>query len=265
MHSVLLKSRGLSSQCTSCIYGQGHNLPPWSNSCHGDCKDFFWILDDVAYSQWIEWWKCLQTSEKNIMLLHWLVDLVTKGSLKILGDTALGQRGSDKDLCYQGSGLGRVQKHRVRSAAGQRWTLRLWPRLMRRQQDSLASGKSRNLFVLSGSLLKTYLHEKQMQRETQTTRWFPFTPWFRLLWRNLAVLTNVLQQRIRLLQVLSWKKKQNKVSSQDYALWGFKNFPRNGCLTWRLPGVWCQCNPCIFALITLPLHNTCLTYSGNWT
>ena len=61
------------------------------------------------------------------------------------------------------------------------------------------------------------------------------------------------------------KKKQNKVSSQDYALWGFKNFPGNGCLTWRLPGVWCQCNPCIFALITLPLHNTCLTYSGNWT
>ena len=61
------------------------------------------------------------------------------------------------------------------------------------------------------------------------------------------------------------KKQQNKVSSHDYALWGFKNFPRNGCLTWRLPGVWCQCNPCIFALITLPLHNTCLTYSGNWT
>ena len=61
------------------------------------------------------------------------------------------------------------------------------------------------------------------------------------------------------------KKKQNKVLSQDYALWGFKKFPGNGCLTWRLPGVWCQCNPCIFALITLPLHNTCLTYSGNWT
>ena len=197
------------------------SMTPWSNSCHGDCKDLFWILDDVAYSQWIEWWKWLQNQKKYhvVTLIGRFSNKGLLSGLKILGDIALGQRGSDKDLCYQGSGLGRVQKHRVRSAAGQRWTLRLWPRLMQARLTCL--WKKPQSFCTFRFTFENIFAWQSMQRETQTTHWFPFTPWFRLLWRNLAVLTNVLQQRIRLLQVLSWKKTTEQSFVTGLCLMGF--------------------------------------------